>query len=357
MYSVDTPGFHYREEVKQAHTRFIYIAIIGIVLLWLNLFTEKPLRGMNLYYLGYIVASLFHFALIERYPEKWLTIRKPAIMFLDTTAPFALIYFLEEYGFVFSVIYLWVILGNGIRFGTHYLYFTMTLSLVGIALTYFLSDYWHMHPDLVLDMALTVVVLPLFAIKLLRRIQEKNEALEKVLKVLEQRSKYDPLTHIPNRFFFELELHRRLVKERPFSLFFIDLDGFKEVNDRFGHDMGDLVLKEVAARLQKTIGEKGFIARLGGDEFVAIVDRKEKEPVKLGRDIVDTLRRPYGTAGKIDTISASVGISLYPSDATEAFTLKKYADMAMYEVKKQGKNGCMLYADIGSVSPETEVPS
>ena len=349
--SMTTPDFHYQEELKQSHARLIYIAIITTVLLFCNRYVEKPLVVLDTLLLLFTVASLLHLIFLKRYPDRGVEARRVAAIFLDVMVVTALVFFLEEYGFLFSILYLWIIQGNGIRFGVRYLYIAGAASLAGIALIYLLSPYWHARPDLVLYMGVMVSVLPLFTIKLLYRIQEKNQAMLELLEMMEQQSRYDSLTGVPNRFYFEMELKRRIEKGIPFSLFFIDLDGFKQVNDTMGHNAGDRVLKQVAARLERLIGRHDFVARLGGDEFVVIVDRRgRRSSLKVAESIVRALKRPYGANREIDAISASIGISDFPEDAKEEFSLKKYADVAMYEVKKRGKDGFLRHARIANGS-------
>ncbi|WP_300363594.1 GGDEF domain-containing protein [Hydrogenimonas sp.] len=345
---VEAIDFYYRDELDQAYTRLAYILIIAMMLLYLNIYIYggRPMLKLDAYYLFFAVASLQHLLFIKKYPEKGVNVRKMVVLFLDITVVTALIFFLEKYGFLFSILYLWIILGYGIRFGIRYLYLSGGISLAAILLLYLASPYWHAHVDLVLYMALTVLILPLFTIKLLHRIEEKNRMMLQLLEKVEQQSRFDSLTDIPNRFFFETKLKRCIEKGKPFSLFFIDLDGFKQINDTLGHGVGDRVLKQVAARLKRLTGKDDFIARLGGDEFVVITYRKGGEALKLAGEIVKALKEPYGANREIDTISASIGISDFPEDAKEEFTLKKYADMAMYEVKKRGKNSFLRHSYI-----------
>lgn len=127
-----------------------------------------------------------------------------------------------------------------------------------------------------------------------------------------------------------------------FALFFIDLDGFKKINDEYGHDVGDRVLIEASKRLQNII-EHTY--RLGGDEFVCIKHfESEKELQNIAKNLMFNLTMPCKD-GKI-ILSGSVGISRFPEDATTAFDLKKRADLAMYAAKQAGKNRYYFYKDV-----------
>ena len=125
------------------------------------------------------------------------------------------------------------------------------------------------------------------------------------------------------------------------ALFFIDLDNFKAVNDNYGHDAGDLVLKEVALRILKYINQDDTACRIGGDEFILIfpeINNLDKVNIKA-QTLIDELSKPYKYLGKSIHIGASIGISLFNDDAKNAKLLRILADKAMYSVKESGKNG------------------
>jgi diguanylate cyclase (GGDEF)-like protein/PAS domain S-box-containing protein len=160
---------------------------------------------------------------------------------------------------------------------------------------------------------------------------------------------YDSLTRLPNRSLFHDNLLKAKARATPqqklFSLLFIDLDGFKPVNDRLGHAIGDKLLQRVAKRLQKCVRETDTVARLGGDEFTVILNnlRKVQDAAKVAGDIVECLQKPFQLAEHCIEISASIGISIYPHDSKDAETLIKYADIAMYEAKHAGKGRYCFY--------------
>jgi diguanylate cyclase (GGDEF)-like protein len=162
---------------------------------------------------------------------------------------------------------------------------------------------------------------------------------------VEQIAFYDLLTGLPNRVLLRDRLSQMLEGcERMKCLLavcFVDLDGFKEVNDAFGHDLGDVVLKESARRMQECVRSSDTVARLGGDEFVLALSpvhsRQECEPV-LARAIAELcLPIPLG-GGREARVSASIGVALYPSDGNVAEVLLARADEAMYLAKRGGRN-------------------
>ena len=154
---------------------------------------------------------------------------------------------------------------------------------------------------------------------------------------------YDALTDLPNRALFHDRLNQGLATmsrlERKLGLLFIDLDGFKLVNDTLGHDIGDLLLQETAVRLSTCIRSGDTVARLGGDEFTVIMPSllDPKHAPLLAQRILDTLTKPYNLKGHESFISGSIGVTIFPDDALEANELIKNADSAMYRAKEQGK--------------------
>jgi len=169
-------------------------------------------------------------------------------------------------------------------------------------------------------------------------------------KKLQFQATHDTLTNLPNRLLFEDRLEISLIKAKrdnsKIALFFIDLDNFKYVNDSYGHDIGDLVLKEVAKRLKQSIRKEDTLSRLGGDEFTILFEKLKsiEDALILVKKIQGSLFIPmYIVKQKLD-ISCSIGISFYPDDANNSSDLVKNADSAMYKAKlKQGSNNYSLF--------------
>ena len=154
---------------------------------------------------------------------------------------------------------------------------------------------------------------------------------------------YDNLTSLPNRTLFHDRLEQGIVNmkrsDKSLGLMFIDLDGFKLVNDTLGHDIGDLLLKEAADRLEECVRDGDTVARLGGDEFTIIMpnlDDHRNAPL-LAQRVLDSLAAPFHLNGHETFISGSIGITIFPDDATSAHSLLKNADAAMYRAKEKGK--------------------
>ncbi len=167
---------------------------------------------------------------------------------------------------------------------------------------------------------------------------------------------HDSLTSLPNRIQFDLSLQAAVDKGAEhgmqFAVMFIDLDGFKQVNDTLGHDIGDRLLSEVARRLRHEMAEQSTLARIGGDEFAAIVwlQRDELEIPELAARLLVALGRRFRFDVHTPQVGASIGASIYPQHGREPSLLLRHADMAMYHAKQGGKNRCCLFETPSTVS-------
>ncbi len=168
---------------------------------------------------------------------------------------------------------------------------------------------------------------------------------------LKHRAHHDALTGLPNRTLMEDRLRQILAHCRRgdgrAALMFIDLDRFKPINDEYGHEAGDAVLREVAARLSAVVREEDTVARLGGDEFVVLAgDGRSIDNLRaLAERLLLELRRPFDIDGISCRISASIGVALFPDHGEEGDTLLKHADEAMYRIKQQGRDGVAFYEE------------
>lgn len=162
---------------------------------------------------------------------------------------------------------------------------------------------------------------------------------------------HDALTGLPNRLLFGDRLEQAIAQaqrhtERTPALMFLDLDRFKQINDTLGHDAGDLLLREVAARLRKCVRATDTVARLAGDEFVVLLPEISTEEAarEVGEKILSSMNEPVDLGAESRVVTTSIGISMYPRDGQDADTLLKKADTAMYQVKTTGRAGMVFYS-------------
>jgi diguanylate cyclase (GGDEF)-like protein len=162
---------------------------------------------------------------------------------------------------------------------------------------------------------------------------------------------HDALTGLPNRALFSKLLERALQEGKRYgrrlAVMFVDLDRFKNINDTLGHEAGDALLNDVAARLRASLRASDTVARLGGDEFVILVPEVDDEAglAAVAEKLLAAIARPLACAGQEFRVTASVGVAVYPADGLDEPTLMKHADIAMYQAKEDGKNTFAFYAD------------
>ena len=176
-------------------------------------------------------------------------------------------------------------------------------------------------------------------------ITEEREKEEQLYRL----AHYDNLTGLPNRMLFRDRLNQALHHARRsasmVALLFLDLDGFKEVNDEYGHTCGDRLLQQVGERLKVLLRSSDSVGRYGGDEFTIVINQAQERSdiTEVADRVIDAMREPFEIDGREHRISTSIGICIYPEHCDSAETMFKYADAAMYVAKHHGKNGYHIH--------------
>ena len=284
------------------------------------------------------------------YPQVSVT-RRILSMFMDIGATTYALYYLGEISTPVYGVYLFNACGNGFRFGTRYLYLSSALSIVGFTFVLATTEYWQSHLTLGVGLLIVLLVIPMYFASLVRQ-------LHTALAHMRTMATHDALTGLPNRHSFYEHLHRatKLAEQNntPFAVVFVDLDGFKPINDALGHSVGDAVLKSVARRLEQSVRKHDVISRYGGDEFVLILTHIQKNEVpSVAHKIISTIALPYEAGGKTVSLTSSVGIATYPDSGHTVDELVAHADAAMYRSKRAGRNSFCLDEELctANVSP------
>jgi diguanylate cyclase len=232
------------------------------------------------------------------------------------------------------------------------------MHYTGMAASSFPLDSWCGAANSGLDakwLAVVVILVSLavFAIALIISVLDVRAdalamSLDRANSELVQLALHDNLTRLPNRVLLgdrmEQAIHTAAREKRQLAVLFIDLDGFKAVNDVYGHHVGDLLLKEVSRRILATRRGQDTVARLGGDEFVMVLDiARPEDAAVLAQQLVDTLGAVYGIDGNAVHVAASIGIAIYPENGETTHDLMVNADAAMYHAKEQGRNGYRFF--------------
>ena len=351
MYKSSINKKYLENEKIQSYVRIAIISLVIANILYLqyfsdDIFLENIAQTIFFYPVLVFFFSLLYLYFLNHYPALYQKQRIIIMSVLDVTASVIVMYLSGELSVYYPVLLLWFVAGYGMRYGVEIGYIIYMATIVAWTLLLYFSDFWSHNLDVGLGWLIAYLVIPLYFFKLVKELRKSIFQLHKEVDDSNYKALHDPLTHLPNRIYFDDTLRNYIQnsqqKDHKFALIFIDLDGFKTINDSFGHEVGDLVLVEVSKRISSL---DGFTSRLGGDEFVALINFKmenelEKQLEKLMKNLNKECSNPQ------IKLSASVGIALYPDDATTMYDLKKKSDLAMYKAKEKGKNRYMYFSEI-----------
>ena len=290
-----------------------------------------------------IALSALIFAAIVWRPDASV-VRRVIGMAHDVAAISLSMYFGEGAGAAVAVIYLWITVGNGFRFGVHYLYACAILCLSGFAIVYLSSEFWQQNGLLSLNILLAMLVVPPYVGGLLRSLHKANDALQ-------HQASTDTLTGLLSRREMENALDALFQGDnRGHALLYCDLDRFKGVNDVAGHAAGDKLLIDIGELIRKSVRRDDLSGRMGGDEFCVLLRNCSLD---RGRAIAEEIRSRvtgYRLAWGTEYFSVGMSIGVAPSGAVnDAESLFRLADAACYAAKNAGRNRVHI------VDPRTDV--
>ena len=193
------------------------------------------------------------------------------------------------------------------------------------------------------------IILLIISLVISKLMDELYHSRKEQLMVLKFNSTHDMLTQLPNRLYIFNNIEYKLSRRHTLAVLFLDLDGFKQINDEFGHDVGDMVLIEAAERLKKSVRRDDQVARIGGDEFLILLnDVRDKEIIsRVCKGIIDDFSKEFVLDGNRCKMGISIGVGL-SSDNLSTEALIKNADDAMYKVKHESKNNFCFFDDMNN---------
>ncbi len=337
------------EEQSQSIARLIYAIAVGIYIVWLNHAPVNILSIMHDLKLGnwllvFIVIFTLGILLHARMFPKPMLIRQVIAILGDIGCITVGMYVFGEMGNVFFALYLWVVIGNGLRFGEKHLIFAQILALLGYLFVIWMNPFWQNHLPLTIGLLLSLIILPIFFRFMILRLREMHEKLEQQFLAAEYAASHDGLTNLENRRAFLLHLENLLarVKRKRWygAILYIDLDGFKLINDTHGHKYGDEVLVLVASQISALLREEDIFSRLGGDEFVIALGEIVSEPELMEKNTLTIMEKinksfdePINVLGETLIVKLSIGVALIDGDVNTTDCLLDNADKAMYRVK------------------------
>jgi diguanylate cyclase (GGDEF)-like protein len=326
----------------------IRIVIASIVLLYIFFFDSSGKLSADQHHVLYLalfifLASVGIFTLIVIWPQVSPTRRLLGMAF-DFGLTSYFMYVMKGNGILFFPIYLWVTIGNGLRYGTRYLYTAMAMSIVSFTVVFSSSAYWRGQWGFSVGLLISLVALPLYFSSLLKQLNKQHNELKKLYELTAKHATHDSLTGLPNRKHFHDHLAEAITSakrdKKIFAVLYLDLDGFKIINDALGHAAGDQIIENTARRLEQCVRKGDMVARVGGDEFVVLLrDIGSIDVSKVAEKIIKILSDPFTIAADPLYVTTSIGVASYPQDGEDAHALIHNADSAMYETKRSGKNG------------------
>jgi diguanylate cyclase (GGDEF)-like protein len=332
----------------------VRIAIASLVLLYVFLINPGGKFTVGQHHAAYLAISILLvgvgiFALIVIRPQASPS-RRFTGMTLDFSATSYFMYVMEDMGVIFFAVYLWITIGNGLRYGTRYLYAAMAVSITSFAVVLANSVYWRTQWGFSAGLVISLIALPLYFSVLLKQLKEQHDELKRLYVQMARYATHDSLTNLPNRKHFHDQLANAITsaeqKKRTFTVLYLDLDGFKAINDALGHTVGDQLIESTARRIEQCVRKDDMVARVGGDEFVVLLhDVASCDVSKIAEKIIENTSKPLVLADKTLSITTSIGVATYPQDGADANTLVHSADSAMYEAKRNGKNGYRIFSN------------
>ncbi|MCG8427903.1 MAG: EAL domain-containing protein [Chromatiales bacterium] len=339
-------------EQAQALSRIAVVMVVTLILVGIKLFggandiLEWHLISISIVF---VLISYAHYRVVCAYQKQFLW-RRYITIIADLGLTSYAVFKFGLPGLGLYPLYLWIIVGNGLRFGTHYLHFATIVGITGFLIACSLSGIFQAQLAIVYGLLVGLVMMPKFFLVMVHRLSEINRALQQKNEETEYAATHDPLTGLPNRFMFHDRLARALKQAKregsQVAVIFIDLDSFKAVNDNFGHDQGDLLLTQIAHCLKQTVRANDLVARLGGDEFVILLENcgRSNQISAAVEQIFACSGRYYELDCCQTYLSWSCGAAVFPEDGTDSGTLLKNADTAMYRAKTEGTNQFRLYS-------------
>jgi len=190
-------------------------------------------------------------------------------------------------------------------------------------------------------------------------LESANQRLSLREQELQHAAWHDPLTDLPNRRYLiehtEAQMADATRRQESLALLLIDLDHFKPINDTYGHDAGDVMLRTEALRLRQVVRSHDMVARLGGDEFAVLISgpNAQEHAVEIAERLISELAQPVSYHDHQLRVSISIGIALFPQQARQFSALYKTADLALYKAKTAGRSSYRLFGDDGELSSDT----
>jgi diguanylate cyclase (GGDEF)-like protein len=339
-----------REEISQAIVRILLtlLALVsGGVIYYID---DLPLIFL-LIVTGYLIFSFSWLFLVRKFSGDY-PFRRRIIALNDLGAISICMYFANELGAIYFFAYLWVIVGNGMRFGSRALIESTLIGFSYFVIVVFNTQYWIDNIYITIGLLAGLVLLPAYYLILINRLSNVSDQLSAELARANYLATHDALSGLSNRAYYFQRLEDKINEAKRYNEIFIvmylDLDVFKKINDDWGHNYGDIIIKEIADRIQRYVRKSDTVARLGGDEFALILHSINDAFVlsSFSQRLINVIAQPVIIEGNELQVTASIGISQFPADGESTEELINGADQSMYASKKRGRNRFTLSSNM-----------
>jgi diguanylate cyclase (GGDEF)-like protein len=294
-----------------------------------------------------IIALLYH-AFITYRPDSLVHIRRNVLILFDFIILTFSINILGENGIYLMPIYALIVMQSSVSYGLNYYISGALFAIAGFAYLATVSPYWQLHYNIITAFGITTVLIPLFYIKTLIRLDKELDEVEEKIAVIDEVGDNItiPIVGVEDRDTYKKEIKGLIKKKEPFTLLFISLD---QIFDGEEEDtIADMVLQKVVDQINNVLNEDDIFARLGGSEFV-IISRKQRVFLrKYLQKLEDAIVSTHRVNDKNIHIEPNIGITLYPEDGQNEMILGKNADEAMHAVKKKQNVYHMFYRGLTS---------
>lgn len=334
------------QEQGQALTRVLLAAVGCVLFLGARYFGHGDVPFLLA--LAYLLASVFYLSFVSRNKNRYLW-RRYLVIVLDLAVATFLTAHFGTAGIAFYPLFLWVMVGNGLRYGQHFMQVATLVGLLGFTGAMATSGFVWTQPGTYIGLMFGLVLMPKFFMVMIARLAEANVELQAQKEQAEFMATHDALTGLPNRAYLYTRLEQALARAQRLgsrvAVAFIDIDNFKSINDSFGHEYGDYLLSQVADAMRGVLRSSDTVSRLGGDEFIVLIE-EDGEPSRIARVIerlFSCVGRYYAIGDYETYVTWSCGVVVYPVDGQDPHSLLKHADTAMYAAKRRGPNNYVFY--------------
>jgi len=333
----------YQEEHFYSMARMSVLGVLTVISFLISPDIFSKIQLVQLVLGGLMLLSLLYHTFITYMPESFISIRKNFLLFMDFVILTFLINVLGEHGIYLLPLYAIIVMQSSVSYGLNYYISGAVLATASLAYLATASFYWKEQYEVIVAFGITTLLVPLFYIKTLIRMDKKiDEAEEKIAYVdqLEEQMGIE-LDNVADRDAYQEEIKNMVKNKEVFTLLFISLQ--QHIEGREVEDVNDSLLQDIVNNINSALDEEDFFARLSDSEFVIISKRQRVFLRKYLQKLEETILSTHVLNGKNILVEPNIGVALYPEDAQNEMVLAKCADEAMQAVKEKKNIHHMFY--------------